>query len=178
MGIVRGILIVVGLVAFISINGCNLRGEEAESEHAPETQNEWRCSKLTADFSVSEVDAEGDNWDSGFGDAKPDPCGNLVVRRSGTTIKDNSGKEANEKLSIRHNTTDFPAPFFEKSGITLQKGDTIKISLSDFDDDHPIVSKFTTIPDDFIGSVELTVDGRTTSGSPKNGLFHVTVTCE
>lgn len=127
------------------------------------------CSKLTADFSVSETNADGDDWDYIHSDAKPDPSGTLIVRRDGKIIKDNNGKSASERLGVRMNQTDFSAPFFQKSGITLQKGDVVKISLYDFDE--------YTKPD-FIGTIELTVDGRTVSGSAQNGLFKVTITCE
>ena len=124
--------------------------------------DEWQCSSLMVEFEISLKKQDGEKWDIIPVDTPPYPLCNLGFERDGNTIAD-------EPVAQRYNRYDFQASFFKKTGMTLREGDLIKIYLEDLDN---------ASANDYIGLVELTVNGRTTSGRSSNGLFEAKVTCE
>lgn len=134
--------------------------------HAVEfVDGEWRCSSLTADFSISMTDKNGENWDSAIVGEEPDPTGQLIVYGIDGKYVDDEG------MKVRWNSYEpTNVPFFKGKGITLKRGYVIQIRLVDRD-------KGEWSADDPIGLARITVDGRTMSGESSNGLFSVTVTC-
>lgn len=126
---------------------------------------EWRCSSLTANFSISMTKKDGESWDIALVGEAPDPTGRLTVYRDSGELVDDEGMKIR-----RDNYEPTNVPFFEGKGITLKRGDVIQIRLVDYDDKWEV--------DDPIGLARITVDGRIVSGGSSNGLFSVTIMCK
>ena len=123
---------------------------------------EWPCSSLQGDFSISSTDGYGKTWDKFGPYSAPDPKGQLTVRRNGTMLA-----HGTERIGLRQDTLEFIAPFFARHGITLHPGDIISIRVVDDD----------ATTEEPIGDVSFPVNGRTIKGSSTNGRFNVTLTC-
>ncbi|MBI4450304.1 hypothetical protein HY634_04545 [Candidatus Uhrbacteria bacterium] len=122
-------------------------------------RGEWRCSRIEVEHSISSVSPDGTKWDIGRNGA-PDPYGRLAIVRGGQTV-------ASESVGRRVDTFSFTAPFFRKQGTTLHRDDVVSIRL--FDEDLG--------DDDVIGTLDITVSGRSMSAATDNDAFSATVTC-
>ncbi|MBI4142985.1 hypothetical protein HY480_03870 [Candidatus Uhrbacteria bacterium] len=122
-------------------------------------RSEWRCSRIEGDFSIASVSPDGTKWDIG-GNGAPDPYGRLTITRGGQAV-------ASESVGRRGDTFSFTAPFFRKHGTTIHRDDVIRIRL--FDEDLG--------DDDVIGTVDITVSGRSINATSDNDAFSATLTC-